>query len=351
MKIAVLILAGGSGLRLWPLSRKEKPKQFLHISDSDSSFFEMTVSRALKITDANNVFVLTQKSYIDQVKEKCSVISAYNIFCEPQKKNTGPAIATALMKIQKRVGDVVTVVMPSDHYIFDEKSFVSTISEAVSYCQEHNEIVTIGIPPVRPDTSFGYIRCAEEISGGFYKTSRFVEKPDLEMAKCFSEDKTYFWNSGIFVCKASAMSDLFLVHLPEVFDKARAIANTGDIEEEHRIYESMPSISIDYGVLEKTDKIVLLKGCFGWDDIGSWPAMERLYNKDFAGNICSKDDIILNSSNCTVISRNARTFVVGAENILVINTGDITLICQKDHIDQLSEIPNLISEKDLNMLL
>lgn len=276
MNTVVFILSGGSGIRLRPLSTEEKPKQFLPIGINGKSFFRMTVDRALKLTDAEHIYVLTHEMYIDFVKEHAPFISDENIIAEPCRRNTAPAIAAAAMKIKKAYGNPVITVLPADHFIKNEEQFMLSVTDAVRNAQNNNSVVMLGLSPTRPDTSFGYIKCGKKTADNVYSTTAFFEKPDSIRAMEFIEDGQYFWNSGIFAVKAETVLGQFKKHLPEVYSLAEKIAESADRHESDSIYNKMPNVSVDYGILEKTEDILMVRGDFGWDDIGSWEALDRL---------------------------------------------------------------------------
>ncbi len=279
MKTAVLILAGGSGIRLRPLSSDVMPKQFLRIFSNGLSFFQATVNRALQIADSSDIFVLTQKAYSAHVSEQAPQIPTENIFFENHKKNTAPAICAAMMKINQQHGDAVSVVLPADHYIADEKAFASTVKNAIDFAGNNDNIISIGIVPTRPDTAFGYIKYNKELENGIMTDTQFKEKPDYSKAVEMISEGKCLWNSGIFVAKNSFMISQFKKHLPDVAETAEKFINTANEMKADELYSQMPAISVDYGVLEKTDSVLLLKGDFGWDDIGTWNAVERLSSK------------------------------------------------------------------------
>lgn len=349
MKTAVLILAGGSGIRLWPLSRKDRPKQFLPVFSNNLSFFQAAVLRALKITDAEDVYVLTQSSYSASVAEQAPMIPEENVFFETYKRNTAPAIALAMMKIKEKYNDAVSVVLPADHFIADNDAFLSAVSDAICAATENNKIITIGISPTRPDTGFGYIKCAGEFDKNIYHTECFKEKPDYATALEFISDKNYYWNSGIFVTKASFILGEYQKYLPDVFELAEKICNP--LITDDGLYSEMPEISVDYGILEKSKDILLTKGNFGWDDIGSWTALDRLYKKDSNSNILNGNCIAIDSSDCTVLSKEKLTVTAGTDGLLIINTPDVTLICNKNSAETIKNLPSIIEEKGYKNLL
>lgn len=349
MNTAVLILAGGSGIRLWPLSRKSKPKQFLPVFNNNISFFQATVSRALKLVEASDIYILTQKDYLEYVTAQAPQIPRENIFFESHKRNTAPAIITAMLKIKKKADTAVSVVLPADHFIADEEAFVSTISKAIDMAQKNNKVISVGIPPTRPDTGFGYIKTSQEIDDNVFETECFKEKPDLKTALEFVSDKHYFWNCGIFVAGIPFMISQCRQYLPDVFDIAEKISHNACDEQ----YSLMPDISIDYGIFEKTKDILLIKGSFGWDDIGTWTALDRLFSndKDSDGNISSEKCLLIESKNCTVLSDKKITVAAGVEDMFVINTLDVTLVFSKNSEELINKLPLIIENKEFENLL
>ncbi len=276
MKTAVLLLAGGSGIRLRPLSREDMPKQFLRIFSNNHSFFQATVNRAMKIANSSDIFVLTQKAYSGHIAEQAPQIPSENIFYENHKRNTAPAIAAAMMKINQIYGDAVSVVLPADHYIADEESFTATVKKAIGIAEKNDNIISIGITPTRPDTAFGYIKYKTELENEILTDTQFKEKPDYSKAVELISKGKCLWNSGIFITKNSFMISQFEKYLPDVFYSVKKYLFAETENQADKIYSEMPAISVDYGVLEKTDSVLLLKADFGWDDIGSWDAMGRL---------------------------------------------------------------------------
>ena len=348
MNSAVLILAGGSGIRLWPLSKRNKPKQFLPVLNN-LSFFQATVLRALKLVEASDIYILTQKDYLEYVIAQAPQIPEENIFFESQKRNTAPAIITAMLKISKKSNDGISVVLPSDHFIADENSFLSTISKAITLAQKNNKIVSVGIPPTRPDIGFGYIKASEKIENDVFLAEGFKEKPDLNTALEFISDENCFWNCGIFVTKLSFMIDQYKKFLPDVFKIAEEICNSSC--DEH--YSLMPDISIDYGILEKTNDLLLIKGSFGWDDIGSWTAYDRLYseNKDSDGNISNGNCLLIDSKNCTIVSDNKIAVAAGVDDLFIINTPDAAFVFSKNAEEPIHNMLTAIADKGLENLL
>ncbi len=276
MKKLVFILSGGTGIRLRPLSTDVMPKQFLPIGINGKSFFRMTVDRALRITEKENIFVLTHEAYEDIVSLQAPSVPRENIICEPCRRNTAPAIAAAIMKISKKYSDAVVTVFPADHFISNEDRFCECVNNAVEKAEKYKAVVMMGLSPTRPDTAFGYIRSGEMLESGIYRTKCFVEKPDSNSAMDFLKDSAYFWNSGIFAVKIQVILEQYKKYLPEVYSLAEKLTVSNNKKENENLYSMMPNVSVDYGILEKTEDIVMVQGDFGWDDIGSWEALNRL---------------------------------------------------------------------------
>lgn len=338
MDTVVLILAGGVGNRLWPFSSKEKPKQFLSLEIGGPSFFQQTYHRALKITDASHIFVLTRREYKNLVLLQLPQISEDNIFLEYDAKNTAPAIATAILKIQNRFENALTVVLPSDSYISDDNVFCRDVQNAITAADKTDKLVTLGIPPTRPDTNYGYIKCPEEKYPDVYEVSQFTEKPLQIKAMEFLCDKAYYWNIGLLISRNSIILEQFRKYLPEVMECAEKVCSSENVREEEYHYKSMLVISVDYGLLEKSKDVLMVKGHFSWDDIGTWEALERICPADEAGNVTVGNCITKNSRNCTIASENGSVVTVGTKDLLIVKSKDTVLVSSKDSIHEISEI-------------
>jgi mannose-1-phosphate guanylyltransferase len=258
VKRAAVILAGGAGTRLRPLSSDNNPKQFLRLF-AGRSLIEMTVARLAGLTA--NIFVSTNERYTELVREH---VPGAEVIAEPARRNTAPAIALACFEIESRLGDCVIAVLPSDHYIGDEETFARVLDRAFEFAAANDDLVTIGITPTEPNTEFGYLQLGAEIAPGVIRLQRFVEKPPRERAEEFLRAGNYAWNAGMFVWRASVLRRELETHAPEI-----ARVTRGN-------YESMPSISIDYALMEKATRVAALRGEFGWSDVGSFEALRRL---------------------------------------------------------------------------
>lgn len=337
-----VIMAGGSGTRFWPVSRTAMPKQFLDVADTGKTFIRHTYERFIKIVPKDNILVVTAARYRDLVKQQIPELDNRNILLEPYSRNTAPCIAYATYTLLQRNPEAQMVVTPSDHLIDDEELFVRTISYAFDYVAKHDVLMTLGIIPTRPDTNYGYIQAhgGKDVheSKVPMPVKTFTEKPDKELAQVFINSGEFFWNSGIFVWKAQTIREEMEKHLPEVTglfsDWERAIGTSVEEEFIARAYTDCLNISIDYGVMEKTERAWIYPAKFDWQDVGTW---ESLYNyipkKDNAGNaINTEKTLIENSRDMLIISPSRKKLVAvkGLENYMVIDTDDVLVVCPKD---------------------
>ena len=337
-----VIMAGGNGIRIWPVSRNAKPKQFLDVADTGKTFIQSTYERFSRIVPKENILVVTGDRYRDLVQEQLPELAPENILLEPYARNTAPCITYATYTLLKRDPEAKVVVTPSDHLIEDEDIFVHTIEKAFDYIESHNVLMTLGVVPTRPDTNYGYIQAY----GGSeaYKTDvplqvkTFTEKPDRELAEVFISTGEFFWNAGIFIWKAQTIKEELEKHIPEVTGLFKGWENTlgTDLESEFitRVYTDCTNISIDYAVMEKTDRAWISPVQFRWNDVGTW---ESLYNiikeKDNSGNACNLDKTLIeDTKNTLIISPEKKKLIAvkGLENYMVIDTEDVLIICPKD---------------------
>ena len=275
--VYVLIMAGGEGKRFAPLSTPDRPKQFLQMV-GEGTFIQQTMLRATKLVEVDHIYVATNDRYVDLVKEQLVDLPIDNIIAEPEKRNTAPCIAYASRRIMSRDPDAVIVVLPSDHVILDQEKFISVICQATIFASEDDKLVTLGITPRWPATEYGYIKASSIQTFNNPTPSvveRFVEKPDLATARTYFEGNGFYWNSGMFIWKAEALLKEVANHLPDI----HAQLTPFDKGDEYRLdyFSKVRSISIDYGVLEKSGNVVVIPCDFGWSDVGTWEGLYNLY--------------------------------------------------------------------------
>lgn len=337
-----IIMAGGIGSRFWPISRNSKPKQFLDILGTGSTFLQETFNRFSKIMPKENILVVTSEIYAELVQEQLPHITSDNILLEPCRRNTAPCIAYATYKLYRNNPNAVVVVAPSDHLILNEESFLSIIDSALNIAAKEKNLYTLGIKPTRPETGYGYIQAntAEENRVDdylYYAVKTFTEKPDKELAKVLVESGEFLWNSGIFVWSLEAIKEELERHLPNVamlFSDVNSFYYT-DKEREYinSIYEDCTSISIDYGVMEKTDKSWVFEATFGWSDLGTWKSLYIQSEHDESENmIMVKDNMVNNTEGSIIVSTEKEKLIVvdGLKDYMVINTNNVLMICPKD---------------------
>lgn len=353
MKIYGVIMAGGGGTRFWPASRKERPKQLLNLSGKDLMINE-TLGRLLKITERENIYIVTNVSQIAAMKNAVKgLIPLDNIFSEPAARNTSACIGYAAAKIIKTRGDGVMVVTPSDAFVKNEEEYAKVLKTA-AVAAEKGGIITVGIKPTFPSTGYGYIKyqkCADTVK----KADCFIEKPDKITAERYLKDGGYAWNSGIFIWKASVALDKIKSYLPDVYSDMEKISAAIGTEKEsevlNEVYPAIRSISIDYGVMEKSDDISLIEGDFGWNDVGSWDMLNILHDADENGNVAVGDAVIVDSYNSTVYSENRTVAILGLDGIVVAETKDAVLVCPKSRAQDVKKIVEELTLKGKKDLL
>lgn len=346
-KFVPVILAGGKGERFWPLSRRQRPKQFLCLDGSGKSLLQATAERLLTLADGwQNLWVITSALIADGVKEQLPELPQRNLLVEPEGKDTAPAVAWASLEISKLYGDDTIIgFFPADHWIGNQESFTKTIQAASKFASNHPSIVTLGITPDYPSTGYGYIEQGEEkdkISDlPIYKVTRFTEKPDQLTAKTFIKTGNYSWNSGMFIFQAGIVLQELKKYTPSLI---QLLAEKGK-----EAYYSLEKISIDYALMEKTQLTYIIPADFGWDDLGDWNALERLLkeNQDNVaiGNHVEKDtknSIIYNSNKDEVI------VTIGLEDVVIVRDGNSTLVVNKNRTQDIKKVLKLLQNNEQN---
>jgi mannose-1-phosphate guanylyltransferase len=342
-----VIMAGGSGTRFWPRSRTDRPKQLLSIT-GDEILLKKTVELIKPIIPPKRIKIVTTLSQAGSVKEILTEVEDENIILEPFGRNTAPAIGISTLYVERDDPDAVMVVLPADHYIEDHEKFRETIMAGVYWASQGNCIVIIGIPPKGPETGYGYIETGTLIDkkDRIFSVISFHEKPDMHRAKGFLKQGTYFWNSGIFIAKASTMLREIAECLPRNYTWLMAIRTSLGKAEEQKVirdaYQEMEAISIDYGVIEKTKNVLMVEGNFGWDDVGSWPSAAQYWPTDSDNNACIGEIINLDSSRCVVHSPKKLVALLGVEDLVIVEEDDVLLVCKKDRSQDVRRIVELL---------
>ena len=357
-QISAVIMAGGVGTRFWPRSRRRFPKQFLEIVGS-GSLLENTIARFAPLVDARNTFVVTDKMQSDIVNQQATLIPAENILVEPFGRNTAPCIGLAASWIRRLDPDALMVVSPADHLIRNNEEFLRILRLALQVAEERDALVTIGINPTHPATGYGYIQTMEEEldrnphrAEGVYRVKTFAEKPTLETAERFVQSGDFLWNSGIFVWKASTILKEIELHLPDLHEQLvplqGSIGSPTYPQVLEQAYGLIRSISIDYGVMEKAGNVFVVKGDFGWSDVGSWDEVVRLVPTDSEGNSLKGKVIIRNASDNYIDAGNKLVAAIGVQDLIIISTDDALLICKKGESQEVKEVVDFIRRKQMN---
>lgn len=341
-----VIMCGGIGSRFWPYSRTNRPKQFIDFLGTGRTLLQMSYDRVLPFVPKENVIVVTNAQYAPLVKEQLPELLDDQILLEPARRNTAPCIAWAAWHIAARDPEASMIVTPSDHLITREKEFEASIIKGFEFVENNDALLTLGITPIRPETGYGYIQIGDEAEPGIRKVKTFTEKPNLELAKVFLSTGEFFWNSGIFLWKASTIMDAFHNYAPEIasqFDKGADLFGTP--KENEFIEEQFPacmSISIDYAIMEKSPNVFVECVTFGWNDLGTWSALYDNSPKNSDHNV---------AQNCNVLAYNStgNIFAVEGEKLIVVDSlkdyiiadaGDVLLICPKSEEQRIKQMVN-----------
>ncbi|MDI6619378.1 MAG: mannose-1-phosphate guanylyltransferase [Clostridiales bacterium] len=346
------MMSGGMGTRFWPRSRYSMPKQFLR-TVGNKTMIQYTVGRISKCLPYDNICIVTNKDYVRTVKRQLPKIKDENIFLEPFNKETATCIGFAAIKLYKRDPDAVMVVLPSDHVIQNTDEFRKTINEALRIAKSEDLMVTMGVVPQRPETAYGYIEIGREIDGygdiPAFMVKRFTEKPNKTIAQIFLNKGTFLWNSGMFVWKASVLLQEINKYLPELYNNLMSMSKViGSPDEDELIkkeYKKIDGISIDYGVMERSMNTAVLKTRFEWDDIGSWNALEKYYMKDDDDNIINGLCSTIDTKNCMIFGDNRLIATIGVSNLIVVDAGDIMLICDRERDQDIKEMVKQLSSQ------
>lgn len=342
MELFAVIMAGGVGARFWPRSREKRPKQLISILGSNS-MIQDTVYRLKGLVKDENILVITNKVQKMAVKEQLPQIPEENIIDEPFGKNTAACIGLATVIVRKKSPDAVTITLPADHLIKDDEEFRKCLLTAADYAYKSKGLLTIGITPSRPETGYGYIQYDEKkISENIFKVLTFAEKPNLATAKRFVSAGDFLWNSGIFVWRVDSIMEEFSKHMPELYDGMLEVEESIGTEKFSKqlvkVYGQLKSISIDYGIMENSDKVFVTKADFYWNDVGHWEAVYEITPKDDEGNAVVGESYLINSFGSYIYSPDKFAAVIGVENLVVINTDDSILVCHRNNVQDVKQV-------------
>ena len=333
-------MAGGVGSRFWPMSKTQKPKQFIDVLGLGRTLIQQTFDRFKPICPNENIFVVTNDIYYDIVKEQLPNINPKHILTEPLRRNTAPCIAYANQKIMQENKNANIIVAPADHLIIKEEEFHKVINNGLAFTKNNDVLLTLGIKPSRPDTGYGYIQINNDEDVDFEnknlkKVKTFTEKPNKEMAEFFMKSGEFFWNSGIFIWSLNSINNAFVKHLNDVqvlFNEGIGIYNT-DKENEFikNTYSKCQNISIDYGVMEKADNVYVLKADFGWSDLGTWGALYENRTKNEDKNVLSSENILTyDTHNCIIeLPNNKLAVIQGLDDYIIVEYDGTLLVCKK----------------------
>ena len=344
MRKTALIMAGGKGERFWPKSRISLPKQFLSLTDDGLTMIQLTVKRILPVVAMDDIYIVTNRDYIDLVRTQLPEIPEENIICEPVGRNTAPCIGLGAMYISKKYEDALMIVLPSDHLCRDTDKFLEIIEGACETAEQGDNLVTVGITPTYPETGYGYIKYEPEaVLGMACAVDRFVEKPDLPTAKAYLESGDYLWNSGMFIWKISTILGRMKELIPGTYKGLIGIrAVIGTPQERATLKEVFPgftSESIDYAIMERSKNIYIIPGDFGWDDVGSWLAVERISKNDENGNTIQGTVVYRDTKNSIIQgSKDKVIAAIGIEDMIIVDTDDALLLCPKERAGEIKAI-------------
>jgi len=342
MDVFAVIMAGGIGSRFWPRSKEKTPKQLLKIF-GEKTMIQDTVSRLNGIVKKENIFIITNKVQKPEIEEQLKNIPKENIIDEPFGRNTAACIGLASIIIESKSKDGVMIVLPADHILKDMDEFHETLKTSVDFAYKSKGLVTIGIKPTRPETGYGYIQIDERtVSENIFKVYTFAEKPNYATAVRFLESGDFFWNSGMFIWRADSILEEIKLYLPDLYEGLenikKDIGSTNFESTVYNVYGMLRNISIDYGIMEKSQKVYLTKGEFSWSDVGSWEEVYQLSEKNSDGNASVGNIFTEMTVDSYIYSPDKFAAIIGVENLIVINTKDALLICRRDKTQEVKKV-------------
>lgn len=355
LQLFAVVLAGGSGTRFWPASRRLRPKQLLALGpESDESLIASTVKRLSGLVEPSRILISTGAHLVDATRQQLPQLPEHAFLAEPQAKNTAPCIGWATSVVAQMDPDAIVCVIPSDQHIARPDAFRAALSQAAEEASQ-GRIVTIGIVPTRPDTGYGYVQRGSCRSEDVFAVRRFVEKPDRATAESYLASGEYYWNAGIFVFRARDMLSAFERHLPQMAEQLRELSSSRASESEKdsaeaEFFQNCESISIDYGVMEKETSLSVVAGDFGWSDLGSWESAWELSEKDEAGNAAPPTAVLVDATDNLVADLSLGTkkkviALVGVEGLCVVETDDALLVLPRERCQEVRRVVAQLKEE------
>jgi mannose-1-phosphate guanylyltransferase len=356
--VYAVIMAGGIGSRFWPLSRLKRPKQFLPVF-GETSLIEDTVDRLRPAIQENRILIITSALHEERTRQLFPWIPPENVIGEPMGRNTAACAGLAALLLRKRDPDARMILLPADHFIGDDEEFLCTLERACKAC-EGGHLVTLGVPPNRPETGYGYIQHEnDQLSIGVHAVRTFAEKPNAQTAMRFLKSGDFLWNAGIFIWEASAIIQALEKWAPELWEHLEQLDTLLDTRGQHealeKIYPMMKSISIDNAVMEyaasQKGLVRVIKATFPWNDVGTWAEVHRMQEQDSEGNSTLGDAVLIASSGCHVHGEKRLIALVGMHNTIVVDSEDALLVCRMDQDQEVREVINRLKEDGLHELL
>jgi mannose-1-phosphate guanylyltransferase len=348
-KAYAIIMAGGSGTRFWPLSRSDRPKQFLSLGPDDRSLLRATAERVWALIPPERTFVVTSELLREQVERELPELDATRILAEPIGRNTAPCIGWAATHVRRLDPDAVMTVLPADHYIGDTGAYVDTLRRGLE-AATHGDYVTIGIRPTRAETGYGYIEVGSELDPGVFRARRFVEKPNRQRAEQFVASGCFLWNSGMFFFLASRILDAIDLHLPGLGEQLHRYETAAEIGHEAELvsetYASLPAVSIDHGIMEKVDSVSVVPGSFDWSDLGSWTSAWELSPQDERGNVLPEGGLSVDAAGTYAWAPEGKLVaLIGVKDLVVVDSGDALLVVPRERAQDVRDIVAALRER------
>ncbi len=359
MNTYVVIMAGGSGERFWPMSRMRRPKQLLSLTRPDMSMIEEAIARIEPLVPSERILIITSEVLRDPIRAALPNLPPDNVIAEPAKRNTAPCLALACSAIEAREqGPALMAVLTADHFIGDAEAFRADVARALAFAAEEDALLTLGIPPTRPETGYGYIHVhGTPTRGTVMKVDEFKEKPNYETALEYVVSGKYLWNSGMFFWRTSTLRTAMHTALPEVgvhIETMTQCLRANDANGLATVFVSMPDISIDFGVMERAPNVYVVPATFPWDDVGSWDALERMHERDANENVTDGDVVCVDTSGSVLVNAigNGHTVTsVGIDDVVVVVTPDATMVCAKSRAQDVKKIVQELRSRGRDELL